>query len=163
MNHFILFFSCLSHQDFIQILSWWSTQLWWNHAFLLFFVNWNTFEFLTKIKMIFYVFVVSDFFKYKAKNIFKSILFVWIHVTTDSFVSLIKDPLETSINFTTFIHRKRDRRHFKVNWKFVCFFLIFFGIFKKDKVVALSFNETNVTLGESKNKKIVTWCFWHHQ
>jgi len=98
--------------------------------------------------MIFYVFVVSDFFKYKAKNIFKSILFVWIHVTTDSFVSLIKDPLETSINFTAFIHRKRDRRHFKVNWKFVCFFLIFFGIFKKDKVVALSFNETNVTLGE---------------
>lgn len=162
MNHFIIFFGSLSHQNLVQILSWWSTQFWWNY-FLLFLVNWNSFKFLTKVKMIFYVFVIGNFFKYKAKNIFKSVFFIWIHVTADSLVSLIKDPLEASVEFTAFIHRKRDRSHFEIYWEFICFFLIFLSIFEKNKVVALPFNETDVALWESKNKKIVTWCFWHHR
>ena len=106
--------------------------------------------------MIFYVIVIGNFFKNQAKNIFESIFSVWVHVAPNSFVTLIENPLETSIDFAAFVHRKRDRCHLKVNWKFVCLFLTVFRIFKEDKIIALSFNETNETFWESMIRKIVT-------
>ena len=99
--------------------------------------------------MIFYVFVIGNFFKNLAKYLFEGVLFIWIHIATYVLVILIKNPLEAGINLCAFIHCERYRRHLQVYRKLVSFLLLIFGALELKEVVALALIETYITFGET--------------
>lgn len=75
--------------------------------------------------MVLDILIIVEGFQNAANDISELILFQGVHVTPYVLACLVQAPLETSIDFTAFIHGEVDQVHIDVDGE--CVFLLILG------------------------------------
>jgi hypothetical protein len=112
VDHFVLAFHGLFHQYLVEAFFGRGGTDFGRGFFFGLFINRNSSEFLTKIKMILDVIVISNFLKNETEQILESIFLIRGHITANTLIGLIEHPLKAGIDFSRLVHGKGDRVHF---------------------------------------------------
>lgn len=99
--------------------------------------------------MVFDIVIVCNLFKDEAKYVFEGVFLIRRHITADTLIIFIEDPLKAGVDFTTLVHGEGNGSHFEIYGKLVGFFLVIFGIFELNEVVVLPLYEAYCAFGKS--------------